>query len=224
MTRGGRPKDRDAPERRCIVTRESRTKAGLIRFVVGPEDQVVPDLAERLPGRGIWVSADAAALDKAVSRGLFSRGAKRPVRAAPDLVAQVEAQLARRLVELLALARKAGEAVAGFEKTKAALVSGQAALLVQAEDGSVRGRSVLRPPDGPESLVSCLSGHEMGLAFRRDSVIHAAVLAGGLADRIKDEALRLSGIRVNTDRRSPEGGVADRWASARAGEGLRGKG
>jgi predicted RNA-binding protein YlxR (DUF448 family) len=222
MARGGRPKARREPERRCIVTRESQGKAGLIRFVVDPAGEVVPDLAERLPGRGIWVSAEAAALDKAVARGLFARAAKRPARAAPDLTARVEAQLARRVVDLLALARKAGAAVAGLEKTKAALVSGEAALLVQAADGSARGRAALRPPEGPESLVSCLLGHEMGLAFGRESVIHAAVLAGGLADRIKDEALRLSGFRGAVERWTP--GAAAEWESTRAEERLRGKG
>lgn len=188
-------KERDAPERRCIVTRESQPKAGLIRFVIGPEGEVVPDLPAKLPGRGFYVSADAAALRRAAAKGHFARAAKRPVKAPPDLAAQVEAQLARRLVELIAMARKAGGAVTGLEKTKAALVSGQAALLVQARDGSARGRAALRPPSGDDSLVSCLSGDELGLAFARDNVIHAAVLAGGLAERIRDEARRLAGLR-----------------------------
>jgi len=195
MTRGGRVKERETPERRCIVTRETGPKSGLIRFVIGPEGDVVPDLAGKLPGRGIWVAADRGTLDKAVAKGHFARAAKRQVRVAPDLCARVEAQLAGRVVELIAMARKAGLALAGLEKTKAALVSGQAALLIQAADGSARGRAALRPPEGENSLVSCLFGHELGLAFARDSVIHAAVLAGGLAERIRDEARRLDGLR-----------------------------
>lgn len=195
MTRGGRVKDRDEPERRCIVTRDSGPKAGLVRFVVGPEGEVVPDLAGKLPGRGFYVSATRAALDKAAQKGHFARAARAPVRAPADLADRIESGLAARLVELIALARKAGAAVAGLEKTKAALVSGDAALLVQAADGSVRGRAALRPPEGEETLVSCLSAHEMGLAFARDSVIHAAVLTGGLAERIRDEARRLAGLR-----------------------------
>ncbi|TPE52746.1 RNA-binding protein [Amaricoccus solimangrovi] len=196
MTRGGRVKTRDEPERRCLVTRETGPKAGLIRFVVGPDDEIVPDLAEKLPGRGLWVTAEAAVLAQAVKRGAFSRGAKRPVKAPPDLVARVEAMLAGRVVDLIALARKAGEGIAGFEKVKAALVADEVALLIQAADGSARGRSELRPPDGAESLVSCLSGHELGLAFGRDSVIHAAVLRGGLSERIRIEASRLAGFRA----------------------------
>lgn len=198
MARGGRVKDRDEPERRCIATRESQPKAGLIRFVVGPGNEIVPDLAERLPGRGIWVSAEAGALRLAAGKGLFARAAKQAVTVPPDLVDRVEAQLARHLVDLIALARKAGQAIAGFEKVKAALVGRQAVLLIQACDGSARGRGELRPPAGENTLVSCLFAHELGLAFGRDNVIHAAVLVGGLSDRIRDEALRLSGLRVDT--------------------------
>jgi predicted RNA-binding protein YlxR (DUF448 family) len=218
VARGGKVKERDSPERRCVVTRESQPKAGLIRFVIGPEGEVVPDLAAKLPGRGLYVSADAEALRKAAAKGHFARAAKRAVKAPPDLAEQVDAQLARRVVDLLAMARKAGAAVAGLEKTKAALVSGKAALLVQASDGSARGRAALRPPSGADSLVSCLSGNEMGLAFARDNVIHAAVLAGGLAERIRDEARRLAGLR------GKDGGATSPDAAgddAAAGEGPR---
>lgn len=199
MTRGGRVKDRDEPERRCIVTRETGPKAGLIRFVAAPDGEIVPDLAGRLPGRGIWVSADRSVLAQAAAKGHFARAARRQVRVPPDLPDRVEALLAARVVDLLSLARKAGQAVAGFEKAKEALVSGEARLLLQAADGSARERARLRPPEGENRLVSCLFGHELGLAFARDRVIHAAVLAGGLGDRVRDEAQRLSGIRDVVD-------------------------
>lgn len=201
MTRGGRAPTRDAPERRCIVTRESQSKAGLIRFVVSPEGVVTPDLAERLPGRGIWVGADRNLIDRAVKRGLFARAARMAVRADPGLVDQVEARLARHVVDLVAMARKAGAALTGLEKVKAALVAGRVAVLIQASDGSARGRAALRPPEGEGAHVTCLRGHELGLAFGRDNVIHAAVLRGGLAERVRREALRLAGVRV-TDRLS----------------------
>jgi uncharacterized protein len=220
VTRGGRVKDRDEPERRCIVTRATGPKTGLIRFVAAPDGEVVPDLAGRLPGRGMWVSADAATLLLAAGKGHFARAAKRQVRVPDDLAERVEALLAARLVELVALARKAGQAVAGLEKTRAALVSGEAALLLQAADGSARERGRLRPPGGENRLISCLFAHELGVAFARDRVIHAAVLAGGLGDRIRDEALRLSGIRdVTKGTASAEAGT-----DGLAGEGPRGKG
>ena len=206
--------------RRCIVTRESQPRAGLIRFVVGPDDAVTPDIAERLPGRGMWVSADRAALRRATSKGLFARAAKRAVRAAPDLPEAVDALLARSVVDRIAMARKAGQAVMGYEKTRAALVSGDAAVLIQAADGSLRERARLRAPGEDDSLVDCLTGWELGLAFGRDNVIHAAVLAGGLGDRIRKDALRLRSLRAEG-----VGLPADGSAGAQtAGEGSRGKG
>lgn len=195
MGRGGRKKDREDPERRCIATGESGPKSGLIRFVVGPDDTIVPDLAEKLPGRGIWVSADRAALTKAVTKGLFSRGAKKAVKVTPDLVETVEALLAARVGELLALARKAGQAIAGAQKVKEALASGDAVCLLQASDGSEREKARMRPPGGKDTHFAVLTAQEMGLAFGRDRVIHAALIAGGLSDLVRYESARLAAVR-----------------------------
>ena len=154
MTRGGRTKDRETPERRCIVTGETQPKAGLIRFVAGPEGQVVPDLAEKLPGRGFWVVADRAALDRAATKGLFSRGAKAQVSAPPELLSMIDSGLAKRVTDALSLARKAGLAVAGFEKVKDWLAAGKARVLLQASDGSERGKaSCGRRPAGAGSAA-----------------------------------------------------------------------
>ncbi len=112
-----------------------------------------------------------------------------------DLAGTVEALLARRLAELIGLARKAGQAVSGMQNVKDWLATDKAALLVQAMDGSQREKSRLRPPFGPDSHVACLTAAELGLAFGRDRVIHAALAAGGLADQIVYESARLSGIR-----------------------------
>ena len=194
MSRGGRIKERDEPERRCIVTGEVQPKAGLIRFVAGPDGQVVPDLAEKLPGRGIWVSADRAAIDKAAAKGLFSRAAKAPVKAPEGLADLVEAGVARRLVELVSLARKSGRAVAGFEKVKGWLAEGRAKVLLQASDGSDRGKGKLWTPPGGR-WFGCLTASELGLSFGRDHVIHGALAAGGLTDKVILEAGRLTGLR-----------------------------
>ena len=119
MSRGGRDKDRaDGPERRCIATGESQPASGLIRFVVGPEGQLAPDIAGKLPGRGIWVSSTRSALEKAAAKGLFARAARAPVKVPDALPELVEQMLARRVVELISLARKSGGAVAGYEKVK----------------------------------------------------------------------------------------------------------
>ncbi len=195
MTRGGRKKQRTEPQRRCIVTGATGPCAGMIRFVVGPDDVIVPDIRGNLPGRGIWVTAQRDLLQNAVDRHLFRRAARRAVEVPADLVLRTEAVLAHHVISLLSLARKSGEAIAGFEKVKQAVTSGTAALLLQASDGSDSQKRKIRPPKGENSLVSCLSGRELGLAFGRENVIHAALAAGGLCDRIVEEASRLAGIR-----------------------------
>jgi uncharacterized protein len=195
VTRGGREKLRDEPERRCIATGESQPKAGLVRFCIGPDGQVVPDVLNRLPGRGIYVTANRAAMDRAATKGLFSRAARQSVAVPEGLADMVEAQLLRRVVDLLALARKAGEAITGYEKVKDWLKAGQAAVLLQASDGSEAGKAKLRPPHGADSLIGCLTAGELGLAFGRERAIHAALAAGGLGQRVVEEAARLGGMR-----------------------------
>ena len=197
MTRGGQNKERGAPERTCLVSRETGSKSGLIRFVIGPDDQVVPDIAGKLPGRGMYVAANRSLLDKAVKKNLFSRAAKRPVKVPETLVADVEAQLAARVASLIGLARKAGKAVAGFEKVKNWLVNEDAQVLVQASDGSGRGKNKLSSPPGKGAFIGVLTASELGLAFGRQTVIHGALASGGLTLRVVEEAHRLNGVRKN---------------------------
>lgn len=196
MTRGGQPKTRaDGPERRCIATGEVQPKHGLIRFVIGPDGQIVPDLLGKLPGRGIYVAAERKALEKAVLKGLFARAARQPVDVPEDLIATVEEGLADRVVHLISLARKAGQAVAGFEKVKDWLAKEQARVLIQASDGSERGKTKLRPPPGKDGFIGCLTANELGLAFGRENVIHGALAGGGLTARVVEEAAKLEGLR-----------------------------
>ncbi|MEM8957205.1 MAG: RNA-binding protein [Pseudomonadota bacterium] len=205
MTRGGRARQSPDPERRCAVTGETGPKAGLVRFVVGPESQIVPDILGRLPGRGIWVSADRSALDRAGSKGIFARAARQKVTVPDGLADRVETALARRVTELVSMARKAGLAVAGYEKVKSWIDSGRAEVLLQAHDGSERGRSKLRAPHGSGSLVSVLDASELGFAFGRENVIHAALAGGGLTTRVVEEAARLSGLRAKIGGDVPAG-------------------
>ncbi len=197
MTRGGKEKYREDPERRCIATGEVHPRRGLIRFVVSPEGVLVPDLMGKLPGRGIWVTAEREALETALTKKLFAKAARAPVTVSPDLVAEIDAALVRRVVEILSLARKAGQAIAGFEKVKEWLAKDEASILLQASDGSARGKSKLRPPGGRGSFFEVLTASELGLAFGREHVIHAALAAGGLTDRFREDAVRLSGVREN---------------------------
>jgi len=199
MGRGGAPKDRDEEAmRKCIVSGELLPKAQMIRFVVGPDAQIVPDIAGKLPGRGIWVSAERATLEKAVAKKLFARAAKQPVEVPEGLVDRIEALLAQRLIGLIGLARKSGRAVAGFEKVKDWLAREDLSVkvLLQASDGSDRGKSKLWTPQGAR-FVGWLSADELGQAFGRETVVHAAIGAGGLAPRVVEEAARLKALRVS---------------------------
>ena len=169
----------------------------MIRFVLGPGGEIVPDLAGRLPGRGLWVAAEREAVERAV-RGGFAKAARATVKAPPDLADRLAAQLARRLVDVLGLARRAGVAVAGFDQVAAALAAGSVAVLLQASDGSMLGRGKLAAKaraQGGVAEVDCLTAAEIGLALGRDNVVHAAVAPGGLARRMLDEARRLEGFR-----------------------------
>ena len=197
MGRGGQPKDRsEGPERKCIATGEVRPVEGMIRFVTGPDNQIVPDLLGKLPGRGIWVSADRAALEKAAAKNLFARAAKQPVQVPEGLADFVEAQLSLRVTNLISLARKGGEAVCGYEKVKDWLQKEEASVLIQASDGSERGKSKLSTPYGGD-FIGWLTADELGRAFGRQTVIHAALGDGGLPQRVVEDAARLKGLRVS---------------------------
>ena len=195
MSRGGKDKIHGDPERRCLATGEVQPKRGLIRFAVSPDGLLVPDVLGKLPGRGLWVSAERAALEKAVGKGLFARAAKATITVPEDLVDQVEALLARRLIDGISMARKAGLAIAGYEKVKDWLGKESVRILFQASDGSERGKSKLYPPGGRGSFFEVLTASELGLSFGRERVIHAALGKGGLTERIREDAIRLSGVR-----------------------------
>ncbi|MGR3455444.1 RNA-binding protein [Pseudooceanicola sp.] len=203
MSRGGAVKDRaDGPERKCIVTGEVQPKGGLIRFVVSPDGLVVPDVLGKLPGRGIWVSADRAALETAVKKKAFARAARKSVDLPDDLVGIVEGAVARHVVDLLGLARKSGDAVAGYEKVKDWLDKERARILIQASDGSGRGKSKLSTPYGGK-FIGWLTMSEIGQAFGRQQAVHAALAAGGLAKRVVEEAQRLKGLRADPGGQGP---------------------
>lgn len=187
-----------ARERRDIVSGEVREEARLIRFVVGPEGLVVPDLARKLPGRGLWVAADRASVETAARKGLFARAAKAKVQAPADLADQVENLFRRRLLSALGLARKSGDLTSGFEKVSSAIVSGKAAWLVEARDGAADGRRKLlaqaRKQPKPPQVFGLFTAEELGLALGGENVIHTAFLAGRAAERWAEDARRLEGF------------------------------
>jgi len=196
--------DTDEPEtgplRRCAVTRERLPKERMIRFVIGPERQVVPDLAARLPGRGIWLSARADVIETALSRGAFAKAARGPVtqggiKGAPDLIAGLQVALTRRIGETLGLARRAGQAVFGFVKAREWLDSGRGGLVLQASDGSVEERArFLGSRHAGVPVATPLDGAQLGAIFGRDHVVHVVVAPGRLAETLRIEADRLAGL------------------------------
>lgn len=194
---GVAPEDDDAPEtgplRRCLVRRESLAREAMLRFVVGPDRQLVFDAGATLPGRGLWLSASGDVVEMGLKRGVFSRAAKQMVVVPPDLRARVEAALRRRVIDLIGMARRSGNAIAGFEKAREWLVAGKAGLVVQAVDGSVEERA--RFVGGRDVAVSAvLTAEELGRIFGREQAVHVVISAGKLSAKIQNEASRLAGV------------------------------
>ena len=185
-------KDEHMAERTCIVTRRTSLRDALLRFVRAPDGTVVFDLKGDLPGRGAWLTPAREVLEEAVRRNAFARAFKASCKAPADLPERVERQLKEALLATLSLARRAGEAVAGFEKVREWLRAGEAAVLFEAKNGARDGRDKIlrlaRAVTPEATLVETLDSTELGLAFGRERVIHAAMKPGGLARKI----LRLS--------------------------------
>jgi predicted RNA-binding protein YlxR (DUF448 family) len=167
----------------------------MLRFVLGPDRQVVPDLAARLPGRGMWLSARADVIETARAKGAFARAARGPVIFPPDLQEVLRAGLERRIADHLGLARRAGQAVAGFAKVRAWLTQGCVAGLVEAADGSEAERSRLLGGAGAGVWVAWpLAAAALGCVFGRDGAVHVAVARGRLAEALLVEIERLAGV------------------------------
>lgn len=187
-------------ERRCIVTRETLPESQLVRFVVDPENEIVPDLAAKLPGRGIWISANRSIVERAVAKNLFAKAAKANVRAAADLSNRVESLLLKRIQHHLGLARRSGVLVFGFDNVVRALdARRKPGVLVEASDGAEDGRrkvlAAAKAHGIEPAIISILAADEMSMALGRENVIHAALFPGPLADRLVLDAERLEGFR-----------------------------
>jgi uncharacterized protein len=167
-----------------------------LRLVVGPDGAIVPDVAARLPGRGLWLTPRRDIVEQAVARRIFARAARRPVSAPPELADRIESLLARRCCDALGLARRAGLAVAGFERVSEAARSGRAGLLLFALDGAAGGRHRLSAPGRDLRSARVLTAAELGGAFSRERIVHAAVAEGPLCRGLLVDLLRLVGLRA----------------------------
>jgi uncharacterized protein len=192
-------------ERLCAVTRVHLPPDDLVRFVLAPDGGIVPDLDRKLPGRGVWVTAQRAIVDQAVAKKAFAKSLKAEAKAPSNLGAMVDDLLARRVAGALSLANKAGLAVTGFEKVFATLEKGPVAVIVHGTDAAADGRSkidrkyqaIQRSQDRAATIVDVLTSEQLSLAIGRGSVVHAALIPGGLSDRFREEAVRLKRYRAS---------------------------
>jgi uncharacterized protein len=195
------PRDRER-ERLCVATRTVRPLTDLIRFVVGPQGEAVPDLKHKLPGRGVWVTATQAALGDAIKRKAFARGFRRDVRLPADLLSRTERLLEKAALDALAIASKAGLVAAGFTKVEMALAKAEVVALLHAAEASPDGVRKLdsalrrRASGRPVAVIPFLSGAQLDLALGRPNVVHAALLAGSPSDTFLARLRRLERFRT----------------------------
>lgn len=185
---------RKSPLRRCIVTGTVASRDGMVRFVVAPDDTVVPDLDGSLPGRGLWVTADRTVLAKAVAKNLFAKAARRAVRVEAGLSDRVAGLLRQRCLDLLGLARRGGGAVSGFEKVRDALRAGKLAVLVEAADGAADGRGKVEALAHGLPVIDLFEASALGQALGRDIAVHAGLAPGRMAVRFLEESRRYAGL------------------------------
>jgi hypothetical protein len=216
-------KDRSAArERRCVVSGEVLPEAELIRFALGPDNVLVPDVAAKLPGRGAWVRADRVRLEQAIKKNAFAHALKANAKAPDGLTDLTEALLAKRCVDLIGLARRAGAIAIGATQVEQAIRAKPALLLIEANDGAEEGREKLmslhiglwgRPP----SAIGCFTAEDLGVALGRERVIHACLLQERLAAALAIDIGRLAGFRTI---------VPDSWPDSwrLVGDGLGGAG
>ena len=196
------PRDSER-ERLCVATRTVRPVDDLIRFVVGPDGEAVPDLKRKLPGRGVWVTATQDALREAIKRKVFARGFKREVRLPPDLVDRTAFLLEQAVLDALAIAGKAGQVVAGFAKVENALTRETVKALVHAADAAPDGvrklDAALRRSERSDAVVvtRILTSAQLDLALGRPNVVHAALLAGPSTDTLLARLRRLERFRTD---------------------------
>jgi uncharacterized protein len=189
-------------ERMCVATRTVRPVADMIRFVIGPDGEAVPDLKRKLPGRGVWVTATQGALSDAVKRKALARGFKREVRLPADLVARTGQLLERSTLDALAMAGKAGLVATGFTRVETALAQEEVTALLHAAEAAPDGVRKLdaawrrRPEHGPLVTIGLLTSAQLDLALGRPNVIHAALLAGPSSDTFMARLRRLERFRT----------------------------
>jgi len=188
-------------ERRCIVTGEVLPDARLVRFVMDPDGSVVPDIDAKLPGRGYWVSADAALVARAAKRRLFSNAAGKEVKVADDIVARTESGIVQRMLALLGIAKRSGNLILGFDRVEQQIRGSEPpAVIIEAREAGHDGRRKLQSAAKAAGyvpfVIAAFSNAELSLSLGRENVVHAAVKPGRIAEGLIFEAARLKGFRL----------------------------
>jgi len=183
-------------QRSCILSREAQPKCGLLRFVVSPEGVIVPDIAEKLPGRGIWLTSSEASLQRAIEQKAFAKAAKQKVIVPELLTETVHKQLLKRVQQWLSLAVKSGEVVSGFVKVESWLSKRGVAFILEATDGAADGREKIQRLSVGVPCEMILSRGELGEALGKEDAVHVAVALGGIAEHLLRDLRRLAGFRV----------------------------
>jgi len=188
--------------RLCAATGTVQPVSDLIRFVIGPNGEAVPDVKSKLPGRGIWVTATRDALGEAIKRKVFARGFRRQVRLPADFVDRTEQLLLRSVVDALAIAGKAGLAACGFTRAESAIAESRVVALLHAAEASPEGIRKLAAAwrrqrrEEPALVIGFLTSAQLDLALNRPNVVHAALLAGPASETFLARCRRLERFRT----------------------------
>ena len=181
--------------RKCLVTKTIIEKKDLIRFVVDPEDNLIADINQNLPGKGYWVKADRDTISKAINKKILCKAIKKKVTVEKNILDKIEIQIKKQIINQISLCRKAGAAIFGFDKIKASIKNNNIGLIIQASDGSDREKKRLRNQSIPKIIDSCLTGSELGKAFGREKVIHCAILRSDFVENIYFHSNRLNNLK-----------------------------
>ena len=184
-------------KRRCFVSNQSHPTCRLVRFVVAPDNSIVPDLSERLPGRGFWLLSSREVVNNACSKGLFAKVTGGTVIVRDNLADHIEAQLSQRCLNWLGMARRAGDAVGGFEKVVSFLEENVGSIVFCASDAADGGRRKVLSRAKEGVVINIFSGAELGSMFGRERMVYVAVRHKILALRIINESIRLAGFRIS---------------------------
>nr|WP_321442649.1 RNA-binding protein [uncultured Cohaesibacter sp.] len=213
------PRKSEQTTRQCLVTRDILAKGEMIRFVLAPDDGVVPDLKMRLPGRGVWVTARMELVQQAIQKGLFARGFKQKVTLPDGLAELVAEQMEQGCLSALSMARKAGQIVTGFAKVETAIAQGSAIGLIHASDAAEDGQKKLAQvvrrhlgSDGELPLVRRFSAEALSTALGQGNVVHGALLAGSAGKAVLNQVARLDAY-LQPDMRDSDSGQDKRLAA-----------